>query len=505
MLRAIVALLVTLALVAMAVVFLRPSPPHTTGGGSGAGGGSDGGRLLSIAAKDAAIAPGGRLTVTLPTGSTYVFVSDGSGFAATVTRPGQPVLLWPANAARVRAALQLLADTPTTSAHGVASSSGDGMGSVVGSVVGAVVAVGERTLAFDATPLGGFVTVRVADAGEVAASVEGGVRGVRGVRGVGGVGAVYKVGVSIADLFTDAGLLLWLDAEPMRDAVQATALEFVKAGAGAPRARLVRKGSEWWLAISGNDDPSIPADRAAVAELLGRIASIRAADIDAVADADTPTAGTIAPGGEILLTSGSGQRSSTARLAFVMAGTRARAIASVPGGKAMLTLDGRPETLFFPDPVSLIARTSLARPAADVLRVSISRPSASGTPTVIERVAGTWNKGGAELTATDARALDDILRVLVQTRADVVRIGTPADFVPEAEVALHDLRGSEACRVLVGRAKPPTLPGASESPSVLCIVTASSADQHDATTTITRLYAGKSLPPVIEWLAAQHP
>lgn len=483
LLRAIVALLVTLALVALAMVVLRPSPTPTP---NGLRGGVGGGGLVSKAAINTAVAAGGRLSISLPTGSSYVFASDGNGFGATVTRPGQPMLVWPANAARVRAALQLLGDTPLTPTSGA----GDG----TGGAVGAVVKIGDLTLAFDGTPLGGHVAVRVSESGA-------------------DPGAVQNVGVGLADLFTDAGLMLWLDVTPLHNATEATRLELVKAAGGGrvgavgtvgTSIELVRKGSEWWLATADHADALIPADRAAVTDLLSRIASISAASVDGVADADVLPEGLRAPGGELILSLGAGDGAISKRLAFVMDGSRARAVATVPGGTAMLTLDVRPESLF-PEVSALIARTSLPRPAADALRVTIARPEALGHPVVIERAAGAWRTGGTDLPAADARTLDDILRVLAQTRADVVRIGTPADFVHSTLLVVHDLSGSEACRLLVGRAKPPTLPGAPEAAAVLCIVTPSSADQHDTTKAVTRMYGGKTLPPVIEWLAAQHP
>lgn len=480
-LRTIVVLLVTLALLALAVVLLSPAPSVPLVGTP----------LLPRAMLPAVLGPGGRVEVALPTGSTYSFESGSSAIVATVVRPGKPTLVWPASPARVRAAMQLLSEAKPAPAAETATVAG---GATLRLVAPRSTRLSPETMQtldieFDSTPLGGAVAVRVSPGTDEQARVQ-------------------TVGVTIADLFTDAGLMLWLDASPFRDAHDAAGLAFVK---GAAKATLKRRGAEWWISLPALGDTLIPADRAAVNDLLGRLALVTAVEIESAAEAQVADpSGLPHAGGEFTLTYGAGASASTRRLAFVMAGTRARAIAVVPGGSAMLTIDARADELF-PDVASLIARTSLPRPAADALRVTISRPSAAdsstppGASVVVSKTAGAWTTDGKELAKADAAKLEDALRVLAQSRADALRLGTPADFDPVAEIVVHDLSGSEACRVLVGRAKPPSLPGAPEAPAVLCIVSRASADHHDATRSVTRFHAGKSVPPLIEWLSAQLP
>lgn len=455
--RVVVALVMTLALAVAAIFLLKPLPvtpaaipvapaESLAAAGSGSGGSGGGG--------------GGGIRVTLPSGVIYEFVpASTSQWTAAVTRPGKPLLRWPASSSRLRAALQLIADARGELPEAAGSLSPrltlTGVGVAVEIAPGTPHA---HTLQFDTTALGGKILVESKD-------------------------KLLRVPVSLADLFADEGLALWLESHPFADPAPAQATEITLARNGK-LVTLARSGNQWSI----KSPVATLADRKAVADLFAAIAGLSTLSIE---PPPAPNAAGERSMGEIRLTmSPTSARSLDLRL---ISPTSVTARAEVDGQAALITFSADPESLF-PDAARLASRASLPTPAADVLSVAVSRDAAGGV--TIERRAGAWTNAvsGKPLVKSAADELDAILKSLAETPADAVRLETPADFEPVGTLTVRDLSGSVSATFRVGSAKPPVLPGAPTPQPVLCILVG------EGTSTISRLYAGKSTPPIAAWM-----
>lgn len=450
--RVIVALAMTLTLAVAAVFLLKPVPvtaaaiPVAPAESLAAVVGSGGG--------------GGGVRITLPSGVIYEFVpTTAAQWSAAVSRPGKPLLRWPASASRLRAALQLISD-----ARGELPESGGALSprrSLSGVGITVEIAPGTpraHTLQFDTTALGGKILVESKD-------------------------KLLRVPVSLADLFADEALQLWLESRPFADPAPAQATE-VALVRGGKSVTLARSGNQWFI----KSPVATLADRKAIADLFAAIAGLNALSIEPPAAPNSANERSL---GEVRLT----MSPTSARLLDLrlISPTSVTAHAEVDGQAALITFAADPDALFL-DAARLASRSSLPTPAADVLSVAVSRDAVVGM--TIERRAGMWTvaASGKPLLKSAADELDAILKSLAETPADAVRLDTPADFEHIGTLTIRDLSGSVSCTLRVGSAKPPVLPGAPVPQPALCILIG------EGTSVIARLYAGKSTPPIAEWV-----
>ncbi|NUQ51633.1 MAG: hypothetical protein HUU19_02930 [Phycisphaerales bacterium] len=204
---------------------------------------------------------------------------------------------------------------------------------------------------------------------------------------------------------------------------------------GGQELSLARVGRQWAIVKPVAE----PADRAMVDELLKSLASIQAQRFIPDADVDwkTPTA-SIRVELDQRTPSGEEVTRSTLIQELLIGGTAdvggatilARANASIDSGPARTSLWG-PAPLVLSrhaieslttDPASVISRSPAPGARADVARISLSPADVlGGKPVEFIRTLSGWTRDHTPASPADAKAIDDLLALIFDTRADKVR------------------------------------------------------------------------------------
>lgn len=245
--------------------------------------------------------------------------------------------------------------------------------------------------------------------------------------------SVSLIDTGLHSVLTTPDPAVWRDpaafASPIADASRLTI------STGGQELSLARVGRQWAIVKPVAE----PADRAMVEELLKSLASIQAqrfipepavdwnaptASIRVELDQRTPSGEEVARSTLIqeLLIGGTADVGGATILARAAASNVAGPSRAPLWGPASLVLSRQAIESLTTDPTSVISRSPAPGARADVARIKLSPADVLGAEPVefIRTLAG-WNRDNTPVSPADAKAIDALLALTFDTRADKVR------------------------------------------------------------------------------------
>ncbi|MFO0833883.1 MAG: hypothetical protein U0638_02845 [Phycisphaerales bacterium] len=308
---------------------------------------------------------------------------------------------WPASTPRVRGVLRLLSGLVTGSPSDRSPTQSSGLSITIGTT--------KVHAAIDETLVSGRAALRLDDKSS------------------------SLIDTGLHSVLTTPDPAVWRDptafASPIADASR------LSISTGGQELSLARVGRQWAIVKPVAE----PADRALVDELLKSLASIQAQRFvpDSNADWSAPTANVRVeldqrtPSGEDvirstlaqeLLIGGTADVGGTTILARAAASNVADSTRVPLWGPAPLVLSRQALDTLTTDPASVIARSPAPGARADVARIRLSPADVLGSkPVEFIRTLSGWARDNTPVSEVDAKAIDALLTLVFDVRADKVR------------------------------------------------------------------------------------
>lgn len=331
-------------------------------------------------------------------------------------KEGDDLRAWPASAPRVRGVLRLLSGL----VRGVPADRSDSKSSSLSIAIGAT----KVAATIDESLVSGRAVFRLDDT------------------------SVALIDTGLHSVLTTPDPAVWRDAAAFAAPIsEASRLSISSAGR---ELSLARVGKQWAIVKPVAE----PADRPMVDELLKSLASIQAQRFvpDSSTDWNAPTASVHieidqrTPTGEDvtrstiaqeLLIAGAADIGGTTILARATTSSTSGTTRSPLWGPVPLVLTRQALDSLTTDPASVISRSPSPGARADVARIKLAPADVLGAkPVEFIRTLSGWTRDNTPVSSADARAIDALLTLMFDTRAEKVRSKAAAGAAPLGSVLL---------------------------------------------------------------------